>query len=214
MAAENQEQRAALVMLLRAHGIRDLRVLNAFERMPRQNFISGEFAEAASRDSPLPLPCGQTMERPSEAAQMIEAMHVEAGHHVLEIGAGSGWLTGVLSQLAGHVTAYERYAELAQAASENLKKLGVENVKLMQGDGMLINGNTKFDRIFLSVSVEDMPTGLTALLKDQGQLFAAIGRAEGKQQFTCFSKSAERVRARPLFPARLPPMISGAAQAL
>jgi protein-L-isoaspartate(D-aspartate) O-methyltransferase len=214
MAAENQEQRAALVMSLRAHGIRDLRVLNAFERMPRQHFVAPEFFEAASRDSPLPLACGQTMERPSLAAQMIEAMHIEGDHHVLEIGAGSGWLTSVMSQLARSVTAYERYAELAQTANDNLKKRGVTNVKLEQGDGLLIDDNTNFDRIFLGGSLEDMPTRLMALLKDEGRLFAAIGRAEGKQQFTCFSKLAERVRARPLFSVHLPPLVAGTPRAL
>ena len=80
-------------MMLRSHGIRDVRVLNAFERMPRHHFVANEFAVAANRNSPLPLPCGQTMERPSFAARIIEAMKIEPHHHVLEIGTGSGWLT-------------------------------------------------------------------------------------------------------------------------
>lgn len=214
MAAENQEQRVALVMLLRAHGIRDRRVLNAFERMPRQHFLSKDLAEAANRDSPLPLPCGQTMERPSEAARLIEAMRIESNHHVLEIGAGSGWLTGVMSQLADKVTAYERYAVLAQQANESLRKLGVENVKLTQGDGTQIGDNTNFDRVFINASVTDPPIGLTALLKDKGELFVAIGRPEEEQQFCCFSKSAEGVMDRVLFPVRFAPLLGGLARAL
>jgi protein-L-isoaspartate(D-aspartate) O-methyltransferase len=209
MAAENQEQRAALVMMLRAHGIRDRRVLNAFERMPRQHFLPEELAEAANRDSPLPLPCGQTMERPSDAARVIEAMRIESSHHVLEIGAGSGWLTGVLAQLAEKVTAYERYAVLAQQAKESLKKLGVENVKLTQGDGTQIGGNTSFDRVFINASVTEPPLGLTALLKNGGELFVAIGRPENQQQFCCFSKSTEGVMDRVLFPVRFTPLLGG-----
>jgi protein-L-isoaspartate(D-aspartate) O-methyltransferase len=211
---DDQAQRAALVMLLRARGIRDLRVLNAFERMPRYQFLPEELAIAASRDSPLPLACGQTMERPSQAARVIEAMQIEPHHHVLEIGSGSGWLTGVLSGLAKEVTAYERYAELVRGANENLQRLGAENVNLIHGDGTAPKDNARFDRILLGASVEALPTGLTERLKENGELYAAIGRVEDEQHLTCFTKLPEGVRTKLLFPVWLPPLERGKVRAL
>jgi protein-L-isoaspartate(D-aspartate) O-methyltransferase len=209
-----QEQRAALVMLLRAHGIRDLRVLNAFERMPRQQFIAKEFNEAALRDSPLPLPCGQTMERPSDAAQLIEIMQVESAHRVLEIGAGSGWLTCVLAQLAKEVVAYERYGELVKRAHNNLKKLGIHNVRLVQGDGLQVNDNTHYDRIVLHGSLETMPEELTLQLAGGGRLYAAIGPANAVQQLTCFTKAPEGVVREQLYAVNCAPLAHGQAHML
>ncbi len=209
-----QEQRAAHVMMLRSRGVRDIRVLNAFERMPRRHFLVEKLVPVADRDSPLPLPCGQTMERPSHAARLIETMRVQDHHHVLEIGAGSGWLTGVLAQLAARVTAFERYSKLARQAGDVLHELGIANADVIHGDGMGAQPSKTFDIIFLNASFESLPTGLTKSLKEGGRLFAAIGRAEAIQQFTCFSKSMKDIKAETLFPVRFTPLEVGTSLAL
>jgi protein-L-isoaspartate(D-aspartate) O-methyltransferase len=209
----DQEQRAALVMLLRSKGIRDRRVLNAFERMPRQHFVSNALADAANRDSPLPLPCGQTMERPSQAAKIIESMQIQDDQQVLEIGAGSGWLSGVLSRLAAQVTCYERYAVLSRQANKTLQELNISNVTLIHGDGLQAGKDVKFDRIFVAASAEELPPGLVERLKENGRLFIAIGPATGAQQLTCFYKSLE-AQTETLFSVRYSPLESGASLAL
>lgn len=230
MTDSNQEQRAALVMMLRAHGIRDIRVLGAFERVPRLAFaclrrseaeaaslrrrqVDGTLAARAMRDSPLPLPCGQTMERPSHAARMIEALEIEPEHHVLEIGAGSGWLTGVLANLAAKVTAVERYRDLCAAASQRFDKLGLSNIRLKQGDGVE-NREGPYDRIFLNAAVETVPQNLLAQLKECGRLVAGLGAPKGKQQFTRFSKSSQGVKQESLWPVYMQPLESGCAAVL
>jgi protein-L-isoaspartate(D-aspartate) O-methyltransferase len=210
----DQEQRAALVMLLRSKGIREKRVLNAFERMPRQHFIATALADAAGRDSPLPLLCGQTMERPSQAAKIIESMQIEENQSVLEIGSGSGWLSGVLSQLAAQVVSYERYAILADQAKKTLQGLDITNVRLIHDDGLQSRKEAKFDRILVSASVQELPAGLTERLAENGRLFIAVGPPGGAQQFTCFHKSSDKFKTEPLFPVYFSPLESGVSHAL
>lgn len=213
MTEAEQEHRAALVLLLRSHGIRDLRVLNAFERVPRLLFIDGTLAARAATDSPLPLPCGQVMERPSLAAKMIEQLAVEPQHHVLEIGAGSGWLTSVLAGLSARVTAVERYRELCAAATRRFQNLGLSNIRLRQGDGAE-NREGPFDRVLVSASVEDIPGYLTAQLKEGGKIIVALGSAKAPQQLTCFIKTGQELRQESSSAVRMTPIETGMALAL
>src|ERR1700693_133309 len=108
------------MLRMRARGVGDLRLLRALERAPRSLFMPQRYADIAARDIALPIGCGQTAPPPSVLAAMIEALDVRREHRVYEIGAGTGYGTALLSQLAGEVLSAERCQSLALEAAARL----------------------------------------------------------------------------------------------
>src|SRR5207247_2589700 len=108
-----------LVRAARLAGVRDERVLDAVRAVPRVAFVPLGYVDVAYRDVPLPIPHGQVTTQPSLVARMVEAAEVHAGDQVLEVGAGYGWQTALLTRLAARVWSVERLADIAQTAREN-----------------------------------------------------------------------------------------------
>jgi protein-L-isoaspartate(D-aspartate) O-methyltransferase len=106
-----------------ARDIRDHRVLAALEEVPRELFVPPEQRPLAFEDRPLPIGGGQTISQPYIVALMVQELRVQPTDRVLDVGAGSGYQTAVLSLLAGHVNAIERIGELAQRAEALLREL-------------------------------------------------------------------------------------------
>src|SRR5688572_31469137 len=120
-----REERASMVELqLRARGIRDERVLEAFRAVPREMFLPDELAEFAYRDTPLPIAEGQTISQPYIVAATVGALGVRPGDRVLEIGTGSGYAAAILGALADDVYTVERHESLAETARRNLGRAG------------------------------------------------------------------------------------------
>src|SRR5512142_1227431 len=120
---------------MRGRGISDARVLAAFETVPRHRFVPPEHLAEAYEDYPLPIGHGQTISQPYMVALMTELLEADIRSRVLEVGAGSGYQTAVLAELAGQVYAIERIEPLAAHAEAVLKRLGYTNVELRVGDG-------------------------------------------------------------------------------
>src|SRR5450432_847941 len=97
------EERAQFMLRMRARGVGDLRLLRALERAPRALFMPQRYADIAARDIALPIGCGQTAPPPSIVAAMIEALALNRAHSIYEIGAGTGYATALLSQLARQI---------------------------------------------------------------------------------------------------------------
>ena len=172
---DEAEAKVAFHLRLRAHGVRDLAVLRAFEIVPRTRFVPERYAALAARDLPLPIPCGQTTHEPWRLARAVEALGVEPGHRVLEIGSGSGYVTAVLAQLAGEVLGLERWADLAAAAQERLVDIGAENATVVWADGLAVPQEVgRFDRILVQAALPD-GVDLTAFLAGDGRLVAGRG---------------------------------------
>src|SRR5262252_3389345 len=115
------------VLDLRRRGIMDAAVLRAMEEVPREKFVMPAHAGSAYSDCALPIACGQTISQPYVVAYMSEQLEVQPQHHVLEVGAGSGYQSAILSRLAARVTSIERYRTLADAARIRLKALHYDN---------------------------------------------------------------------------------------
>src|SRR3954471_12023538 len=113
-ASREAVEAASFVMTLRARGVRDTAVLGAMERVRRELFAPRRFSDLARTDVSLPLPYGQTMTAPSTVATMLIALNLQAGHRVLEIGTGSGYVTALLARIGGRLTSIERYGALAE----------------------------------------------------------------------------------------------------
>src|SRR5256714_6322364 len=132
-----QSQRARMVDLLRSRGIQDTRVLKAMSEIPRHLFVPEALSAKAYGDHALPIGDMQTISQPYMVARMTELAEVDKDSTVLEIGAGSGYQTAVLSAVAGRVFAIERIAELARNAQANIRRIGCYNATVKSFDGTI-----------------------------------------------------------------------------
>ena len=125
-------QAARLILTLRREGVTDPGVLRAVETVPRSMFIEPELADLAYEDCVLPIGCGQTLERPSVVAGMLQALQLgsQADKKVLIVGIGSGYVAALVLELASYVAGVERFRRLADRAVKNLARAGVDSVQI------------------------------------------------------------------------------------
>jgi len=109
---------------LRARGISDQRVLDAFLRVPRHEFVPELYRDRAYEDHPLPIGDGQTISQPYIVAIMLQALELKPTDRVLEVGTGSGYVTALLAELTAQVYSVERHPALAADAQRVLATLG------------------------------------------------------------------------------------------
>lgn len=208
---------ARLLLSLRQEGVTDPSVLAAMETIGRAAFVDDPGLEAlAFEDAMLPIPCGQVMLRPSATGHLIQALRLKRGREgrVLLIGFGSGYMAALLSQLAGHVFAVERFRRLTEAGRARLTRLGIENVTLAQRDGL--NGWAEqgpFDAIVIAGVVSSVPDGLSSQLSKGGVLVAPVNDREGQATLLRLNALGLELDRRPLF-QWMPPLIEGRAQVL
>lgn len=157
-------------------GVRDRRVLEAMRTVPREVFVPENLAEFAYDDTPLPIGEEQTISQPYVVALMAEALELEPGDKVLEIGAGSGYAAAVLSRIAYAVFAIERHESLARQAQGRMKRLGYTNVHVIEGDGTLgWPEHAPYDAIVVAAGGPEVPQALLDQLADGGRLVIPIG---------------------------------------
>lgn len=159
-----------------ARGVRDERVLDAMEKVPREVFVPERFGMSAYDDSPLPIADGQTISQPYIVAYMIEALALKGGEKVLEVGAGSGYAAAVLAEIAGQVFTIERIGQLAETAAAHLADAGYRNVHVLHADGT--RGwldEAPFDAILVSAGAPSVPESLKSQLKPGGRMVVPVG---------------------------------------
>ena len=102
-----------------SRGVNDPQVLAAMAAIPRERFVPDQVSEFAYEDAPLPIEEGQTISQPYIVAVMLEALELQPGDRVLEIGAGSGYAAAVLSRIAKRVFAVEWHESLARRGNDS-----------------------------------------------------------------------------------------------
>lgn len=178
---------------LRAEGIRDGRVLAAFQRVPRASFVPAGLEHRAYEDVPLPIPHEQVTTQPSLVARMLEALELAGSERVLEVGTGFGFQTALLAHLSAIVWSVERFADLAESARAGLARHGVENVDVVVGDGSEgLPDQAPFDAILVSAAHPRVPPPLVEQLAPRGRLVQPIGRG-GHEEVVLFEQTAGRL---------------------
>jgi protein-L-isoaspartate(D-aspartate) O-methyltransferase len=177
-ASETGQARMAFILHLRERGIADVNVLRALETVPRESFVPRRYGDLAWRDVALPIACGQVMPDPFVVARTMEALALNKGHRVLEIGAGSGYSTAILARLAGRVVSFERYRTLALEAQARLSAIGADNAEVVHQDGLASAAEYgAFDRIVVHLALPDVPKALLDQLTGDGRI--VFGRPAG-----------------------------------
>jgi len=169
--------RAEMIERLRNHyRIRDERVLAAMEKIPRHLFVPEALRAHAYGDHALPIEFNQTISQPFIVAKQTELLEAAKDDRVLEIGAGSGYQTAVLAEVAGQVFALERIPELAREAQNRLRELGVHNATIKCFDGTY--GWSEFAPyrgILVAAAAPDVPQSLVDQLAIGGHLVIPVG---------------------------------------
>jgi len=178
-AALYQSHRARMVDLLRTRGIQEPRVLKAMSEIPRHLFVPDALAAKAYGDHALPIGDMQTISQPYMVARMTEMLEVDKDSTVLEIGAGSGYQTAVLSAVAGRVFAIERISDLARTAQRNIRKLGCYNATVKWFDGTIgWSEHAPYDGVLVAAGSPEIPEPLINQLAIGGRLVIPIGDVE------------------------------------
>jgi protein-L-isoaspartate(D-aspartate) O-methyltransferase len=172
-------------------GVRSPLVLEAMRTVPREAFLPEPMREFAYEDSPLPIAEGQTISQPYIVALMTDALALEGGEKVLEIGTGSGYAAAVLSRIARSVYTVERIGQLAEKAASALSELGYRNVHVLHGDGTRgWPDHAPYDAIVVAAGGPDVPESLKAELKVGGRLVIPVGENRRVQELVRVTRTA------------------------
>ena len=195
-----------------ARGIRNPHVLRAMAEVPREAFVPQGLVEFAYEDTPLPIDESQTISQPYVVALMLEALELEPGATVLDVGTGSGYSAAVASRIAAAVYGIERHATLARAAAERCHRLGLSNVHIRHGDGTLgIPEHAPFDAIMVAAGGPSLPPALKAQLAIGGRLVIPIGTSPRVQNLLRIRRvDQENWKEEDLGPVAFVPLIGAA----
>lgn len=167
--------RAELITELGAEII-DQRVLEAMAKVPRELFVPSQVKTQAYKDKPLPIGYGQTISQPFIVALMTQALRLEGGEKVLEVGTGSGYQAAILSLIAEKVISVERVKELVRKTRWVLHELGYGNIWVHQAkEDLGWSLQAPYDAIIVTAAAPKIPEGLLEQLKEKGRLVIPVG---------------------------------------
>lgn len=199
-----------LLVALRSRGVRDTRVLTAFEGVDRAAFVSDAFAARAYDDVPLPIAAGQTVSQPSVIGIMLQALDIGPRDVVLEVGTGTGFQAAILSRLARRVYTVERHRDLAHTARAVHEAMRLTNVTVIAGDGSRgLPDLAPFDRIVVAAAAEDPPGPLLSQLREGGSMVVPVGVSDAVQTLVKVSRSEKGYDYEDLGPVRFVPLVEG-----
>ncbi|MEI7036625.1 protein-L-isoaspartate O-methyltransferase [Fulvimonas yonginensis] len=190
---------------VRPWDVLDVRVLDALAQVRREDFVPPQHRQLAFADLCLPLGHGQVMMKPVIEGRVLQALNLQPGEAVLEIGTGSGFLTACMARLAARVTSVDVQAEFTAAAQARLASAGVANVELLTGDA--VHGwqpQEKFDAIVVTGAVWQIPPRFLGWLKPGGRLLAIRGESPAQQAVLLTQTGAGGYRETYLFETDLP----------
>lgn len=177
-----KKRRQMVEKQLKNRNITDQRVLEAMAKVPRHKFVPKEVKSSAYADHPLSIGHNQTISQPYVVALMCQLLELTGNEKVLDIGAGSGYQSAVLSHLAKKVIAVEVIPELAESAQKKLEKLGYNNVKVIINDGRKgAADHAPFDGIKSAAASKDIPKAWKKQLKIGGRIVLPLKEILGQK---------------------------------
>ena len=187
------ESKLALIDRWRSEGVAD-DILDAFEKVPREEFVPDDLKEQAYIDHPLHIGHEQTISQPTTVINMLSLLEVSAKMKVLEIGSGSGYVCALLAALGCEVIGIELIPELAIRAGQVIEKIGLsDRVAIHAADGSKgWEDSAPYDRILISAACPEVPRHLFFQLKDGGLMIAPVGHVE-QRMIVCRKEGEDKV---------------------
>ena len=165
-----------LIGFLKREGFEE-KILDAFEKVRREDFIRESLRKLAYEDIALPISESETISQPSTIALALSMLKLKENHKVLEIGSGCGYVLALISEIVGRegkVFGIEIVNKLAESSKELLKKY--PNIEVFNENGSKgFPKEAPFDRIIISAALEKIPKEILEQLKERGIIVAPIG---------------------------------------
>jgi protein-L-isoaspartate(D-aspartate) O-methyltransferase len=193
---------------VRAWEVLDERVLDVMRRVPRELFVPQAQRFLAYADAEVPLARDQHMLRPSVVGRLLQALLPKDGEQVLEIGAGSGFITACLRAMATRVRSLELYPELADEARRNLALLGMRDVEVVDADALLDDGGTRYDVIAVTASLPAYDERFERMLAVGGRMFVVVGEAPVMEARLVRRTAEDAVATESLFETVIDPLVN------
>ena len=190
---------------IRPWEVLDQDVLDLLMTVKREEFVPAVYRDLAFTEVEIPIGCGQVMLKPVIEGKVLQALRLGKADSVLEIGTGSGYFAALLAARTEWVRTIELEPELVKLAGANLARNGVENVVVVQGDG--IAGwaeRAPYDVIVVSGGLPFVPQALLEQLKVGGRLFAFVGEAPVMKARLITCEAEGRFRTEDIFETVVP----------
>jgi protein-L-isoaspartate(D-aspartate) O-methyltransferase len=200
---EKRDWEKLIDSLIKEGILRSPKVINAMRSVPRSKFLPENMQSYSAVDTPLPIGFGQTVSAPHMVSIMNEAMQLEIGHKVLEVGAGCGWHSATIAEIIaskdaprsewGHVYTLEIVQGLADTARKNVMNAGYgDRVTIICADGSMgYAEKAPYDRILVTAAAPDIPKPLIEQLKLSGIMLIPVGSASLFQSLIKITKEAD-----------------------
>lgn len=189
-------------------GITNKQVIDAFLKVPREEFVPREYRQEAYIDIALPIGQGQTISQPTLVCMMTQLLCLKGNEKVLEVGTGSGYQAAILSHLAKEVYTVEIIKSLYESAKNVFRRLGLKNVHPILGNGSV--GLAKFapyDVIIVTAGAIRIPKELMDQLKEGGRLVIPVGESQDNQTLKLVTKTNNMIDIADIEPVAFVPLI-------
>ncbi|MGB9743549.1 MAG: protein-L-isoaspartate O-methyltransferase [Minisyncoccales bacterium] len=166
------------------------RIIEAFKKIKRVDFLPDKIKDLAELDEALPIGFGQTISQPLVVAFMLELLQPEEGDKILDVGFGSGWTSALLAEIVsggglskrkGKVISIELIPELKEFGEKNIAKYnfikkGIVECFCLDGS-QGYKKEAPFDKILASASAKKLPPAWLEQLKINGRIVVPIGNS-------------------------------------
>jgi len=207
----NYDDARKKLMTKLAREIRDPRVLDAMDLVPRHRFVPESDKEMAYMDIPLPIGEGQTISQPYIVALMTQALELTGTEKVLELGTGCGYQAAILAELVKKVVTVERIPKLADHACAVLNQLGYTNIETHLATNVMgWPEDALYDAIMVTAGAPSVPQELVDQLADGGRMIIPVG-THNDQDLIKVTKTKNGIVTKNLGGCRFVPLIGHSA---
>jgi protein-L-isoaspartate(D-aspartate) O-methyltransferase len=206
----NAARRQMIEQQVRAWDVLDLKVLEAMERVPREEFAPPAYRDLAFADMTVPLGHGQSMLAPKLEGRILQALELQPDDSVLEVGTGSGYFAACLGTLARAVRSLEIHPDLAASARGNLARVGAHNVVVEVADAFAIADPGRYDAVVLTGSLPLYDARFERWLADGGRLFVVVGQGHVMEARRISCSAPGDARHESLFETLMDPLVHAA----
>jgi protein-L-isoaspartate(D-aspartate) O-methyltransferase len=195
---------------VRAWDVLDEGVLEVLRQVPRELFVPQAQRYRAYADVEVPLARGQHMLRPSLVGRLLQALLPRPAERVLEIGAGSGFVSACLRAMSGGVRSLEVYPQLAEEARRNLALLGMRDVEVMDADALQGESGERYAAIAVTASLPVYDARFERMLEVGGRLFVVVGEPPVMDARLIRRMGADSFATQSLFETVIDPLVNAA----